>query len=76
MEDGVSQREDVMKPSRKLNRGSFMSRVSGGEARRPAAGQSAVESDHDLVHPARRAAGRADPDSGGTDLDRLKRRRH
>jgi hypothetical protein len=56
-----------MKPSRKLNRGSFMSRVSGGGAPKPAGGQGkgAVESDHDLGQPGPPGgeAG-ADPDSG------------
>jgi hypothetical protein len=51
-----------MKPSRKLNRGSFMSRVSGG-APKPAAsqGKGAAESDHDLAQPAPGAG--ADPDA-------------
>jgi hypothetical protein len=57
-----------MKPSRKLNRGSFMSRVSGGGGPKPAGGQgkSAVESDHDLVHQGPPGGGGpgADPDSG------------
>jgi hypothetical protein len=56
-----------MKPSRKLNRGSFMSRVSGGGAPKPAGGQgkAAPESDHDLVQqaPPGGSAG-TDPDSG------------
>jgi hypothetical protein len=58
-----------MKPSRKLNRGSFMSLVSGGGGPKPAGGQGkAVESDHDLAHPgpaggAGGGAG-ADPDGG------------
>ena len=42
-----------MKPSRKLNRGSFMSRVSGGGAPEPGRqGKTAPEGDHDLVQPA------------------------
>jgi hypothetical protein len=55
-----------MKPSRKLNRGSFMSRVSGGGGPKPAGGQSkaAPESDHDLVHPGPPAGAGADPDNG------------
>jgi hypothetical protein len=55
-----------MKPSRKLNRGSFMSRVSGGGGPKPMGGQGkAVESDHDLVHPGPPGGGAgADPDSG------------
>jgi hypothetical protein len=57
-----------MKPSRKLNRGSFMSRVSGGGGPKPAAGQGkpAPESDHDLAHPGPPGEGGAasDPDSG------------
>jgi hypothetical protein len=56
-----------MKPSRKLNRGSFMSRVSGGGGAKPAGGQGkgAVESDHDLVQPGSPGGGGAgaDPDS-------------
>jgi len=56
-----------MKPSRKLNRGSFMSRVSGGGGPKPVGGQGkgAVESDHDLVQqgPANGAGGGGDPDS-------------
>jgi hypothetical protein len=57
-----------MKPSRKLHRGSFMSRVSGGGHPSDGAvkgqggqGKGAVESDHDLVHPVPPGA---DPDSG------------
>jgi hypothetical protein len=56
-----------MKPSRKLNRGSFMSRVSGGHSSgggpkgQGGQGKGAVESDHDLVHPGPPGA---DPDSG------------
>jgi len=57
-----------MKPSRKLNRGSFMSRVSGGGGPKPAGGQGkgAAESDHDLVHqgPPGGNGPSADPDSG------------
>jgi len=57
-----------MKPSRKLNRGSFMSRVSGDGGPKPIGGQGkgAVESDHDLVHPAPPGGGGpgSDPDSG------------
>jgi hypothetical protein len=55
-----------MKPSRKLNRGSFMSRVSGGGGPKPAGGQSkAVENDHDLGQPGPPGGGAgADPDSG------------
>jgi hypothetical protein len=53
-----------MKPSRKLNHGSFMSRVSGGARPRPTGGQGkgAVESDHDLGRPPAEGGG-ADPDS-------------
>ena len=55
-----------MKPSRKLNRGSFMSRVSGGGGPKPMGGQGkAVENDHDLVHPGPPGGGAgSDPDSG------------
>jgi len=55
-----------MKPSRKLNRGSFMSRVSGGDAPKAAAGpgKSAPENDHDLIHPGPQGGGGSDPDSG------------
>ena len=57
-----------MKPSRKLNRGSFMSRVSGGGGPKPMGGQSkgAVESDYDLGQPGPAGGGEsgADPDSG------------
>ena len=57
-----------MKPTRKLNRGSFMSRVSGGDGPKAAGGQGkgAVESDHDLASPGHAGAGEpgADPDSG------------
>jgi hypothetical protein len=57
-----------MKPSRKLNHGSFMSRVSGGGGPKPAGGQgkSAVENDHDLGHPSPPGGGGpgGDPDSG------------
>ena len=56
-----------MKPSRKLNRGSFMSRVSGG-APKPmgGSGKSVPETDHDLLHPGPRGAAEAgaDPDGG------------
>jgi hypothetical protein len=55
-----------MKPSRKLNRGSFMSRVSGGGGPKPGGGQgkNVVESDHDLVHPGPQGGGQGgDPDS-------------
>jgi hypothetical protein len=57
-----------MKPSRKLNRGSFMSRVSGGSRsggglKEPGGhGKNAVESDHDLGQPPVEAGG-ADPDN-------------
>ena len=57
-----------MKPSRKLNRGSFMSRVSGGSRsggghKEPGGpGKNAVESDHDLGQPPAEPGG-ADPDS-------------
>jgi hypothetical protein len=57
-----------MKPGRKLNRGSFMSRVSGGSGPKAAGGpgKAAVESDHDLVQPGPPGGGgaAADPDSG------------
>ena len=57
-----------MKPSRKLNRGSFMSRVSGGGGpKRPGGqGKPALESDHDLIQPGPSGGGGAgsDPDSG------------
>jgi hypothetical protein len=57
-----------MKPSRKFNRGSFMSLVSGGGGPKPGGGQGkqAVESDHDLIHTEAPAGGGpgADPDSG------------
>jgi hypothetical protein len=57
-----------MKPSRKLNRGSFMSRVSGGDVPKAAGGQGkpAPESDHDLIQPGPPGGGEAgaDPDSG------------
>ena len=39
-----------MKPSRKLNRGSFMARISGGGDARARKG-AAVHSDHDLAGP-------------------------
>ena len=57
-----------MKPSRKLNRGSFMSRVSGGSRSASGlkgpggAGNNAVEGDHDLGPPPA-AGGGVDPDS-------------
>jgi hypothetical protein len=57
-----------MKPSRKLHRGSFMSRVSGGghpsdggSKGQGGEGKGAIESDHDLVQPGPPGA---DPDSG------------
>jgi hypothetical protein len=56
-----------MKPSRKLNRGSFMSRVSGDIGPKPSAGQGkgAVENDHDLGQPGPPGGGHGgDPDSG------------
>jgi hypothetical protein len=55
-----------MKPSRKLNRGSFMSRVSGGGGPKPAGVQSkgAAETDHDLAQPGPPGGAGADPDSG------------
>ncbi|HEY5711828.1 MAG TPA: hypothetical protein VIT38_08030 [Allosphingosinicella sp.] len=57
-----------MKPTRKLNRGSFMSRVAGkGEPKSKGGhGKGAVESDHDLAYPEPAGAGEAgaDPDSG------------
>ena len=57
-----------MKPTRKLNRGSFISRVSGGAGPKAAGGQgkNAVETDHDLAYPEPAGAGEAgaDPDSG------------
>lgn len=53
-----------MKPSRKLNRGSFMSRVSGGNRAgtgKPAGkGPPSIENDHDLA-PA--------PEKGGSATD-------
>ena len=54
-----------MKPSRKLNRGSFMSRVSGGGGPKPGGGQGkgVVESDHDLVPPGPQGGQGGDPDS-------------
>ena len=55
-----------MKPSRKLNRGSFMSRVSGDGGPKPMGGQGkgAVENDHDLIQPGPAGGPGADPDSG------------
>ena len=55
-----------MKPSRKLNRGSFMARVAGGGGSKPAGsqGKGAVESDHDLGQPGPPGAAGADPDGG------------
>lgn len=56
-----------MKPSRKLHRGSFMSRVSGGHPSdggpkgQAGQGKGAAESDHDLVPPGPPGG---DPDSG------------
>jgi hypothetical protein len=57
-----------MKPSRKLNRGSFMSRVSGGGGVKAGGGQGkgAPESDHDLVQPGQPAGGGPDADANNS----------
>jgi hypothetical protein len=55
-----------VKPSRKLSRGSFMSRVSGGNRTgfggQSGKGQAAIASDHDLAAPGPKEAGATDSD--------------
>ena len=52
-----------MKASRKVNRGSFINRISGGGTSQPVGGggKAAPESDHDLISPPEPAGG-AKPD--------------
>jgi hypothetical protein len=55
-----------VKPSRKLNRGSFMSRVSGsnrtGFGGQGGKGPPSIANDHDLAAPAPKEAGANDSD--------------
>jgi len=57
-----------MKPTRKLRRGSFVMRVSGGNPSGIGApggqGKSGAAGDHDLVQQSGQGGGGSDPDSG------------